>query len=188
LDSTQVFFNGTPAPLLYTSDTQVAALVPYSVFGATLQVSISHQGGTSSTVPVPLAASAPGLFTLDGSGQGQAAAVNPDGSINGAAKPARIGDVILLYCTGDGETSPAPDAGKLASYPIPVTILPVTVTIGGQTVKAEYSGGTPGYVAGFTQINVQVPAGVTPGSAVPVSIQVGGVSSQAGVTIAVAGN
>jgi uncharacterized protein (TIGR03437 family) len=43
----------------------------------------------------------------------------------------------------------------------------------------------PQLVAGVSQINVQVPAGVTPGSAVPITITVGGVKSQNTVAIAV---
>jgi uncharacterized protein (TIGR03437 family) len=48
-----------------------------------------------------------------------------------------------------------------------------------------YQGAAPGLVAGVSEINVQVPAAVTPGSAVPVTITVGGVASQNTVTIAV---
>jgi uncharacterized protein (TIGR03437 family) len=62
---------------------------------------------------------------------------------------------------------------------------PVTVTIGGQSATVLYQGAAPGLVAGVSQINVQVPAGVTPGSAVPVTITVGGVASVNTVTMAV---
>jgi uncharacterized protein (TIGR03437 family) len=41
-------------------------------------------------------------------------------------------------------------------------------------------------VPGLTQINVQIPPGLTAGQ-VPLSIQFGGVSAQPGVTIAVSG-
>ena len=61
----------------------------------------------------------------------------------------------------------------------------MTVTIGGQTVKPQYAGGAPGLVAGLMQINVQIPSGIQTGNAVPVVVQVGSVSSQPGVTIAV---
>jgi uncharacterized protein (TIGR03437 family) len=63
--------------------------------------------------------------------------------------------------------------------------LPVTVTIGGQSATVMYQGAAPGLVAGMSQINVQVPAGVTPGSAVSVTITVGGVASVNTVTMAV---
>jgi len=61
----------------------------------------------------------------------------------------------------------------------------VTVTIGGTTVIPQYAGGAPGEVAGVMQINVQIPSGIQTGNAVPVIVQMGNVSSQAQVTIAV---
>jgi len=47
-----------------------------------------------------------------------------------------------------------------------------------------YAGLTPG-IPGLYQINVQMPTGVTPGSAVPVAIAISGQTSPDGVTIAV---
>jgi uncharacterized protein (TIGR03437 family) len=63
--------------------------------------------------------------------------------------------------------------------------LPVTATIGGQNATVLYQGAAPGLVAGVSQINVQVPSGVTPGPAVPVTITVGGAPSLNTVTMAV---
>jgi uncharacterized protein (TIGR03437 family) len=138
---------------------------------------------------MPVAVAAPGLFTLDSTGGGQAAAVNQDGTINTSATPALIGTIISLFATGEGQTSPLGIDGKPATAPFPAPSLPVTVTIGGVTVSAlQYVGGAPGEVAGLLQINVTIPAGITPGSAVPVAISVGGATSQAGVTIAVSAN
>jgi uncharacterized protein (TIGR03437 family) len=122
---------------------------------------------------------------LDSTGKGQAAAVNQDGSINTASTPAKVGDVVSLYATGEGQTTPSGVDGKPAAVPLPQPSLPVSVTIGGQTVKPQYAGGAPGEVAGVMQINVQIPSGIQAGNAVPVVVQVGSVSSQPGVTIAV---
>jgi len=185
LAGTSVQVNGVCAPIIYTSATQVAAVVPYATSGSTAQVTITYQGQTTAAVAVPIATSAPGLFTLDSTGTGQAAAVNQDGSINTASTPAKVGDVILLYATGEGQTTPAGVDGKPASVPLPKPVLPVTVTIGGQTVTPQYAGGAPGEVAGVMQINVQIPSGTQTGGTVPVSIQVGTATSQPGVTIAV---
>ena len=138
---------------------------------------------------VAVAGSAPGLFTLNATGQGQAAAINQDGSINTALTPAPIGSFISLYATGEGQTSPAGIDGKPASDSPPAPQLPVSVTIGGVTVSnLQYAGGAPGQVAGLLQINVQIPRGVQTGSSVPVSVQIGDASSQGGVTVAVGGN
>jgi uncharacterized protein (TIGR03437 family) len=48
-----------------------------------------------------------------------------------------------------------------------------------------YAGTAPEEVYGLLQINVTVPAGVAPGSSVPVLLTIGGVTSQAGLTMAV---
>jgi uncharacterized protein (TIGR03437 family) len=64
-------------------------------------------------------------------------------------------------------------------------LLPVTVTIGNQTADLLYAGEAPGEIAGVMQLNVTIPSGVQPGSAVPVVLQVGDASSPAGVTLAV---
>jgi uncharacterized protein (TIGR03437 family) len=69
--------------------------------------------------------------------------------------------------------------------PLSHPLLPVTVTIGGQTVTPQYAGGAPGEVAGLMQVNAQIVSGMQTGVAVPVVVQVGNVSSQAGVTIAI---
>jgi uncharacterized protein (TIGR03437 family) len=166
-----VFFNGTAANVLYTSANQVAAVVPAAISGGTAEVSVTYQGQPSPAVSVAVFPAAPALFTTNGTGKGQAAAVNQDGSINSALKPAGPGEFISLYATGGG----SPGA------------LPVTVTIAGQTVPAQYAGQAPGYLAGLMQINAQIPAGIRANSATPVSLQVGSAASPAGVTIAVAG-
>ena len=186
LASTRVQFDGIGAPMLYTSATQAAAIVPYEVTGASTQVTVTYQGQTSASATVALAGSAPGLFTIDSTGQGQAAAVNQNGSINSSSTPVPIGGLILLFATGEGQSSPAGVDGKRAAAPLPIPVLPVNVTIGGVTVNdLQFVGGAPGEVAGLFQTNVAIPASVTPGSAVPVLIRVGEATSQAGVTIAV---
>ncbi len=132
----------------------------------------------------PVAPSSPGLFTADSTGHGQAAALNQDGTANSATNPAHVGDVIVLYATGEGQTSPAGIDGQPASAPAPV--LPLKVTIGGLPAEVQYKGGVPGFVAGVMQVNAKIPSGVSPGTAVPVLLQVGSTTSQSGATIAVA--
>jgi trimeric autotransporter adhesin len=185
LAGTRVQFDGIGATMLYTSATQAAAIVPYEVTGASTQITVTYQGQTSAPATIALAGSAPGLFTIDSTGQGQAAAINQIGSINSSSTPASIGSVISLFATGEGQTSPTGVDGKRAATPLPTPILPVTVTIGGVTINdLQYVGGAPGQVAGLLQINVPIPAGIMPGM-VPVAIRVGEATSQAGVTIAV---
>ena len=61
----------------------------------------------------------------------------------------------------------------------------VTVHIGGIAVKPSYAGAPPGIVEGVVQINAAIPAGVATGNGVPVDVMIGGVTSPAGVTVAI---
>lgn len=185
LDGVTVSFNGVAAPLLYVWGTQVSAIVPYEISGVSAQVVVGWHGQTTAALSVPVASSVPGLFTWDSSGKGAAAAVNQDQSFNTTVSPAHIGDVIALFGTGEGQTSPGGLDGKLGTAPLPQPSLPVTVTIGGQLAQVQYAGGVSGQVAGLMQINARIPSGILPGDAVPVLLQVGNASSQSGVVISV---
>jgi uncharacterized protein (TIGR03437 family) len=187
LADTTVAFNGIAAPIVYTWSTQISAIVPYGITGTTAQVTVTYQGQTTAASSVPVALSAPGIFTADSTGKGQAAVYNQDGiTLNSASNPAKTGDIISLFATGEGQTTPTGVDGKPASGSLPQPNLPVSVIIGGQRSQAiPYVGGAPGQVAGLMQVNVQIPNGIQTGNAVPVVVQVGNASSQPGVTIAV---
>jgi uncharacterized protein (TIGR03437 family) len=193
LGGTTVLFDNVPAALTYVSATQVNAVVPYGVAGkASTQVQAQYQGALSPAVTLPVQAAAPGLFSLDGTGLGAAAVLNQDYKVNSAVAPAARGSVVMIYCTGGGVTTPASADATLTPVPTDPSQLAwltqsanVTVTIGGLPATVWYAGGAPGAIAGLTQINAQIPAGVTPGAAVPVVVQLGAWKSQTGVTIAV---
>jgi uncharacterized protein (TIGR03437 family) len=184
LAGTTVYFNGTPAPVLYTSATQVGVIAPFGLSGDKADVVVTYQGQISTGLTVSVASSAPGVFTLDGSGRGQAVAVNQDGSINGPDRPAAAGSFVSLYATGAGRTTPASQDGAVnpVAPPFPLPDLAVSATVGGKSVSPQFAGGAPGIVAGVIQVNVQIPTGLTAG-AVPVVLQVGSSSSPSGVTI-----
>ena len=174
------------APVVYTSANQVAVVVPFGINGSLSQLYVQWQNVTSAPFNLSVASQIPAIFTLNGSGTGQAAAINnKDGSINGAAHPAKVGDYVQLYITGAGQTNPAGTDGLINVGAGPVPIGAVTVTIGGQNATVNFAGGAPGAVAGVIQVNAQIPSGITVGGAVPVVVQVGTSDSQPGVTLAV---
>jgi uncharacterized protein (TIGR03437 family) len=84
LGGTSVAFNGIAAPLLYVSSEQINAQVPSGVQGSiNANVIVTTAAGNSSAFLIPVnSGSAPGIFTQDSSGCGQAAALNihADGS------------------------------------------------------------------------------------------------------------
>ena len=101
----------------------------------------------------------------------------------------------FLFATGGRRDFATRIGWQTGNGAVPKPNLPVSVSIGDypyiQTISGEqlqYVGGAPGEVAGVTQINVRIPAGIPPGSAVPVSIRVGGISHVRRITIAVSGS
>lgn len=184
LAQTQVLFNGQAAPLFYVQDSQINAQAPYEIAGnTTVSVQVIYQGQSSGTVTVPVAASAPAIFTVS-AGSGLAEAVNQDGTLNSTVDPAPRGSVISLYATGEGVTQPAGTDGVPAAGTSTQPVLPVTVTIGGSLAQILYAGEAPGFV-GLFLVNARVPASLTTTGLVPVVLTVGTAPSQPGVTIAV---
>jgi uncharacterized protein (TIGR03437 family) len=187
----QVLFDGSPAPLVYVSAGQINAIAPVGLAGKTsTQVQVSYQNGTSNTMTIPIAAAAPGIFAVDGSGVGGGAILNQDYSVNARLNPAARGSVLAIYLTGAGATNPASADGAVTGNapPFPAVTQTVGVTIGGVAVPAAqivYSGAAPGSVEGLVQIDAVIPQSVTPGPSVPIVVTIGGVSSQPGITVSV---
>ncbi|HVW10911.1 MAG TPA: IPT/TIG domain-containing protein [Bryobacteraceae bacterium] len=167
LAGTTVSIGGVNAPIIYTSSTLVSAVVPYAVDGLTsANVYVTYQGNQSVVNTVQVAPTAPGLFTLDASGAGNALAVNfSNGQLNTGVNPASVGDFLILYATGEGQTTPGGVDGQLAPSNAPIPVHSVTATVNGIPASVTYAGGAPGIVAGVMQVNLQIPSGVPSGAA-----------------------
>jgi len=187
LGGTQVLFDGVAAPLIYTQAGNVSAVVPYETSGkSSTQVQVVYQGRISNFVSTPVTAVMPGIFTINSSGSGPGAILNQDGTVNSPGNPAPVGSFAFVYATGEGQTNPSGVDGKPGDSPAPLPITqPVTATVGGLPAQVQYAGGVPGLVAGVLQVNVQIPQGVTPGSSVPIQVNIGGSTSQVNVSLAV---
>lgn len=203
LSNVSVTIDGKNAPMVYVSQNQISVQVPYEAsIGAGKAVVISNGAATANST-VAIAATAPGIFTVNGSGAGQAAALNYDATtqqytLNSANNLAKIGEVVVLYLTGEGIYNNPPLSGTASDtgYIVPSSLQPLpqmnpapTVTIGGQaadvTNAAFYAGPNPGSMLGLLQINAVVRTGATTGPAVPVVVTIGGSSSQSGVTLGI---
>ncbi len=162
LAGTTLLVNGIPARLIYSSATQVAAIVPDSVSAGTARLAVTYQGQSSASRPVPIASSIPGIFTVDSSGQGHALTTDQDGFLK---KTVHWNDVITLFLTGGGSAT----ASVAVFYPGDSSQIEVPISA------------DPSNAPGVTQIKVPIPYGLV--CDVPVVVKVGDVSSQAGVTI-----
>ena len=190
LAGTMVTSGVNSVPLFFVSPGQINLQVPLVAAPSTQSLTVI-QGVQSATVQVQIKAYAPGIFTTNGGGAGQASAVIANTATLAApagtttdSRPARAGEYISIYCTGLGDTNPRPALGSPApGNPPAVTLATPSVTIGGMPATVQFSGLAPGFV-GLNQVNVQVPNGVTPGNAVPVVLSIGGATSNV-ATIAV---
>ena len=183
LGGTLVLFDGIPAPLLSSFRGQINTIVPAAVKGDDVELRVLHLGKQSAPFPVPLGPAAPALFTLDGSGSGQAAAINTDGTLNGPSNAARRGTVIQLYGTGGGPTITALGDGVIAGSNAQLAAT-VTVLIDGEEAGVDFVGVPAGLVNGVIQLNARIPHGIGLGPR-DVTVIIEGIRSSGGVTIAI---
>lgn len=185
LSNVRVLFDSVPAPILYVRGDQINAIVPYAMQGRST-TRIQVENGTSLSVPIEarVVEAAPGLFTTAGTGRGQVTASNSDLTANSLANPAARGSIITVYGTGEGQTEPLGQDGRIISTDLRRPLLQVTATIGGRPATVTYAGSASTQVSGIFQANILIPEDIEPGS-VPIQLQVGGVATQPGITIVV---
>ncbi len=152
--NTSVTINAVSAPLYYVSPTQINAQVPFETLPGTATLAVTVNGALSPAVTFPVAATAPGIFLY---GANRAVAQNLDGSINASDHPAKPGDVIVVYMTGQGAVSnPVPTGAPALGSPLSRALAATTATIGSASAEVFFSGLAPGFV-GLLQVNIRVP-------------------------------
>lgn len=182
VNTTTVTFNGTAAPIVYAGAGGTAVQVPYEISGSTSASIALTVGVQKTTLMAPVAATAPGLFTLDFSGKGAVVALNADGSLNSAANAAARGSSVMLFATGEGVTKPGDMDGVVETDASRVPVATLTATIGGLDATVASDTSFPKDVSGVLELTVTVPAGSSTG-AVPVLINAGGVGTTQATTI-----
>jgi uncharacterized protein (TIGR03437 family) len=179
--ATQVWFNETAGTVIYTSSGQVNVIAPFELAaGSTVNLQVWNRGIPSPQAKLSVAAAAPALFTLDGSGKGQVVVINQDGSVDTPSPP---GSIVALYGTGGGTTGGAVDG--YVAWGADLLLASVQATIGGQNVAVAYAGAAPDLVNGVFQINLTIPGNAVSGSILPVKLTVGGQTSTQEATIAI---
>jgi uncharacterized protein (TIGR03437 family) len=164
LAGVQVTVNGTFAPIYSLGVSPVPyinAIVPYGVTGSTATIVVIVNGTKSNSVDVPLAATAPAVFTVPSRGVGDAAIRHTDAlaSVVNASNPAAREEVVAIYLTGLGVVSPPLNDGVAAPIvePLARIVGPVNVYIGGQLVTDLQFKGLVPTLAGEYQLNVRIP-------------------------------
>ncbi|OFW30250.1 MAG: hypothetical protein A3J28_11870 [Acidobacteria bacterium RIFCSPLOWO2_12_FULL_60_22] len=185
---------GLRAPVTFVSPTQINAQLPSLTITGPVEIRVILNPGRSNEIrgaaqSVPIQARAPAFFTFTGStiaAQHNDFAPLADPGVVATGRPARPGDLVILYGTGFGLTVPAFQAGEIADRTALLRDT-ITVTVGGAALRPEnilYAGLAPGSISGLYQFNVRIPETVQVGN-IPVVIEVGGARTQAGLTIPV---
>jgi adhesin/invasin len=165
LGGVSVTVNGIGAPIYAVSPGQISAIVPYAVTGSTATIIVTSGNTASNAVEVPLAPTAPGVFSLPQNGLGDAAVLHADFSVVNAANPAHAGETVLVFLTGLGAVTPAVADGAPApaTPPLAMANAEVAVTVGGRPCTVVFKGLAP-TLAGLYQLNVTLPATLGPGT------------------------
>jgi uncharacterized protein (TIGR03437 family) len=167
--------------MLYTSATQVAAVLPSGTPLGTGTMVATYNGVNSAPLNITVSAHDFGIFALNQGGSGAGVITNAiTYAVNSSTSAANPGDLIDIWGTGLGAV-----AGDEAAGPLPGNIpnLDVQVLVGGQSAQVMYAGRS-GCCTGLDQIEISVPAGVY-GCTIPVYFVVAGVVSNF-VTMAIA--
>jgi uncharacterized protein (TIGR03437 family) len=188
-DSVEVLVNGTAAPIFYASYGQINIQIPFETSVAEdAQIQVVRNGIKSPIGTVPMAARAPRILQLNCIYANTCPApwgpygigVNTDASFPiptaypiPNSHPAKVGDVLVFYAVGLGQTSPALVTGAAAPGPPNLAVTVPTFNVCFYTygiaarfcTPAEYSGATPNYV-GLYQINVKIPTNAPTGDTI----------------------
>ncbi len=146
---------------------------------------MTNSGQASAPAPIVVMQSALGLDTLYGTGTGQGVANDPSFNFLGPTNSARPLEVINLWGSGVGADTANTSEGVYPLKQDNLTNIPMQIYIGGIAATISYRGRSQ--YPGVDQVQVTVPAGVTPGCFVSVVALSGNVASNA-VTIPVAAN
>jgi uncharacterized protein (TIGR03437 family) len=188
LDGVTVLFDGMPAAVNYISPTQINVLAP-NVTLSTTRVVVTNAGSIGAATSAPANQYGPAFFSWP---ENQVVATRQDFSYAAksgtfptlATVAAKPGDVIILWGSGFGPTTPVAPIGL--ETPSDTTYSTSTLpTIMIDNVPATVYGAAlaPGF-AGLVQVAIQVPTSLGNGDW-PVVARIGGVQSESGLVLSV---
>jgi uncharacterized protein (TIGR03437 family) len=177
LGGVTVTVNGELLPLFFVSPTQINAQLPPDLAAGAQTLVISAQGQPDVKADFAVARNAPGLFPQSINGNTYATALHEDGSAVTPDSPARADELLTVYATGLGPTTPLrPLAFAVPASPAYAITDQVTVQVRDYTVPAVAAFAAPGSV-GLDVIQFRLSAGAPTGVNAPLHITVNGQDS-----------
>jgi uncharacterized protein (TIGR03437 family) len=173
-----VTVNGGVIPLFMVSRPQINGQLPLGISSGTLIV--YTPGGVSDPFTLSVQPTAPSVFQIP-SAPGATDTIpavyrTETGLPVTLANPVHKGDLLTIYASGLGPTSPSVEAGSQSPNPPAQVLNKPVVTLDGATCPVLSAVLVPGQI-GVYQINVSVPKGITQGLAIPLSVSQGGSKS-----------
>ena len=178
LANTSATLGGRSLPLLFSSDGQVNAVIPFGTATDTPQQLLIRRGNALAVPePVTVVPAQPDVFLVPLGSETAPAVTNVNfGLVNLPQNSIRPGDAIIVFCTGLGATTPLATVGSAApAEPLARTERVTRVTVGGVEANVVYAGLAPGFT-GLYQV-VAVTAASTPAGNVPVVVTTDGKSN-----------
>jgi uncharacterized protein (TIGR03437 family) len=164
----------TSPAFVYTSATQIAAILPSTTPVGNGTITVTYNGQASAPAPIQVVASAVGLDSSYGTGNGLGVITDSNYKPFDAANSAMPGQPVILWGSGIG-ADPSNDDRTFPQKQNNLTNIPIQVYIGGISANVLYSGRSQ--YPGLDQYNVVVPSNVSPGCFVSVVVQTGSVVS-----------
>jgi uncharacterized protein (TIGR03437 family) len=164
-------------PLYFASPAQVNLQIPPDLALGPQTITLSSQGMPDVNTTFTIVRNAPGLFPLVIGTQTLALVLHQDGSLVTPTAPAQRGELLTLYATGLGPTTPArPEGLAVPATPAYLIQDTVTVQINNITYTPASSFAAPGQV-GLDLIQFQIDSAAPSGAAIPLTLTVNGVNS-----------
>lgn len=193
----KVTFNGVAAPVRIVSPTLISVQVPWETTAdadGKAAVVVSQNGVSSSPKTVALAQYSPGIYALENLGRSNLAlAVNSDGSLAQPAgiipglnsHPAQTGDTLMVLATGLGPVDSPITTGAASADAVRNTLTLPQITVAGVGAPVTSATLSASFVGAY-QVQMTVPSGAGTSDAAPLQLLIGGATSPATTTIAVA--
>jgi uncharacterized protein (TIGR03437 family) len=188
LDGVSVLVDGKKAYIAFISPGQINFVVPADSTVGAVSVQVTNAKGSSNVYTSRLQTVAPAFFTYGGTASKYAIGSLPNGTLVGTpgmlgsavvTQPAKPGDVVALWMTGLGPTTPPYPEGHLVTSSALLANTAI-VTVGGVQAAVDWAGVVG---AGLYQVNFHVP-NVAVGDQ-PIQVSVSGASAQGGVFITI---
>ena len=186
LSGVTVTINNKPAYVDFISPTQVNVQAPDDSATGGVPVVVTNAGGSSNPMTIQKDTVAPALLAPSAfniGGKQYVASLYSDGTtfvgrtnlISGVSfRPAKAGDIIVLYGIGFGSVTPANAAGVITAGQNNLQTTP-SFRFGQTAADLIYDGLAPGFV-GLYQFDIKVPSGLSAGDQ-QLNVDVGGVST-----------